>query len=502
MGSATVSTVKPRGLTLVTTVLDDGSWESWDGPPVEPGHLDDDYAADLAKARERSGADESVISGRGTISGRPVAVIAGEFDFLAGSIGHAASSRLVDAVRRATREGLPLFAAPASGGTRMQEGTPAFVGMVKVAAAVTQHKAAGLPYIVYLRHPTTGGVLASWASLGHFTAAEPGALVGFLGPRVYQALYGATFPEEVQTSENMFRHGLVDAILPVEELSEVASMVLDVLMAPRDHRAAPAAPPLEKLSPGRAWESIQRSRRPGRPGVRDLLRNAADVVVPLSGTAEGEQDDTLLMCLARFGSTPCLVIGHDRKHQSATQALGPAGLRKARRGMRLAEELRLPLVSVIDTAGAELSRAAEEGGLAAEIARCLADLVMLEAPTVCVLIGEGTGGGALALMPADRVIAAENSWLSPLPPEGASAILFHDTTHAAEIADSQRVSARDLLELGIVDRVVAEPADPATEPVEFCLRLAEVLQHEVGTQMSLAPAVRLRARLARYDALG
>lgn len=93
---------------------------------------------------------------------------------------------------------------PTSGGTRMQEGTPAFLGMVKVAAAVTAHKQAGLPYIVYLRHPTTGGVFASWGSLGHFTAAEPAALVGFLGPRVYEALYDRSFPEGVQTSENLF----------------------------------------------------------------------------------------------------------------------------------------------------------------------------------------------------------------------------------------------------------------------------------------------------------
>ena len=114
--------------------------------------------------------------------------------FLAGSIGVAAGERLVRAVERATAERLPLLAAPASGGTRMQEGTVAFLQMVKVAAAITDHKAAGLPYLVYLRHPTTGGVLASWGSLGHVTAAEPGALIGFLGPRVHEALYGEEFP--------------------------------------------------------------------------------------------------------------------------------------------------------------------------------------------------------------------------------------------------------------------------------------------------------------------
>ena len=96
--------------------------------------------------------------------------------------------------------------------------------------------------------------------------------------------------------------------------------------------------------------------------------------------------------------------------------------------MHLAEELGLPLVTVIDTRGAALSAAAENGGLAGEIARCLADLVSLKAPALCLMLGEGSGGGALALLPADRVVAAQHAWLSPLPPEGASAIVHRDST--------------------------------------------------------------------------
>ena len=148
--------------------------------------------------------DEAVLTGTGHLRSRQVAVIVSEFGFLAGSIGVAAGERLVRAVERATRERLPLVAAPASGGTRLQEGTVAFLQMVKVAAAIADHRSAGLPYLVYLRHPTTGGVLASWGSLGHVTAAEPGALIGFLGPRVYEALHGQPFPPGVQVAENLY----------------------------------------------------------------------------------------------------------------------------------------------------------------------------------------------------------------------------------------------------------------------------------------------------------
>ncbi|MEV1177732.1 acetyl-CoA carboxylase carboxyltransferase subunit beta, partial [Nonomuraea sp. NPDC049784] len=203
-------------LELVRLVLDDGSFRSWDeplGPTRDP---------DVAAARQRTGLDEAVITGEGLLRGRRVAVVACEFGFLAGSIGVAAAERMVTAVERATRERLPLLAAPASGGTRMQEGTVAFLQMVKISAAVTQHKSVGLPYLVYLRNPTFGGVLASWGSLGHVTAAEPGAMIGFLGPRVYEALYGEVFPEGVQVAENLYRHGLVDAVLPPEELAGIA----------------------------------------------------------------------------------------------------------------------------------------------------------------------------------------------------------------------------------------------------------------------------------------
>ncbi|MGO3279045.1 MAG: carboxyl transferase domain-containing protein, partial [Brevibacterium aurantiacum] len=202
---------------LVDIVVDDGSFVSWDTTPITPaGGISDEYAAELAAAKEKSGVDEAIITGEGRIEGRRVAIVAGEFRFLAGSIGVAAAQRLVDAIERATLEGLPLLAGPASGGTRMQEGTIAFLSMVKITNAVMAHRRAALPYLVYLRHPTTGGVFASWGSMGHVTVAEAGSLIGFLGPRVYEAIYGEKFPENVQTGENLHKHGIIDAVISPE----------------------------------------------------------------------------------------------------------------------------------------------------------------------------------------------------------------------------------------------------------------------------------------------
>lgn len=497
---------------LIDLVLDDDSWQSWDEAP-DHSAATGAYADQLAAAAEKSGVDESVITGEGTLHGRRVAVLASEFAFLAGSLGTASSERLVRSIRRATAAGLPLLGAPVSGGTRMQEGTVAFVQMVRIAEAIAAHKAAGLPYFVYLRHPTTGGVMASWGSLGHITVAEPGALLGFLGPRVYEALYGEPFPEGVQTAENLFARGIVDAVVPPEQISDIVHRALEII----DRRgpdgtagagedapvARPTSPELD-ADPAAdidAWESVTRSRRPDRPGVRRLLKYAATDVVPLNGTGQGESDPGLLIALVRFGDSPCVFLGQDRRGQTPDHPMGPGALREARRGMRLASELGLPLVTAIDTQGAALSADAENGGLAGEIARCLAELVTLDAPTLCLMLGEGTGGGALALLPADRVVAAEHAWLSPLPPEGASAIVHRTTEHAPEMARAQHVRAQDLHARGTVDRIVAERPDAADEAEAFCRRVGAVLEQELAALIARGPGAP-DVRAARYGGIG
>jgi len=508
---------------LLATVLDAGSFASWDEPPMALPH-DADYRATLEAAQLRAGVDEAVLTGRGRITGRAVAVVVSEFNFLAGSIGVAASERIVRAVERATEERLPLLAATASGGTRMQEGALAFLRMTSITAAIGVHKAAGLPYLVYLRHPTTGGVFASWGSLGHLTVAEPGALIGFLGPKVHAALYGTPFPDGVQVAESLHAHGLVDAVLPPHQLAAVTSRVLAALDPPTpltdtaalpDTAAAPAAAAPAAAVPAAAapaavgpvapepsaWDSISATRRPDRPGVPTLLRIATADVIPLAGSGEGERGVGLILAIVRFGAASCVLLGQDRRAQRRN-ALGPGELRTARRGMRLAAEFGLPLVTVIDTPGAALSVEAEQGGLAGEIARCLADLVALAVPTVSVLLGQGAGGAALALLPADRVLAARHAWLAPLPPEGAAAILYRDPLRAAEVAAAQGVRAGDLYRAGAVDHIVPELPDAADEPEEFCRRVGATVESEVLALRRLPPTNRLARRAARLRGLG
>ena len=496
---------------LLAALLDAGTYRSWDRAPadVRPGP---GYVAELARARAATGLDESVCTGEGLLGGRRVAVTVSEFGFLGGSIGVAAAERLTLAVERATAERLPLIAAPASGGTRMQEGTLAFLQMVTITAAVAAHQAAGLPYLVYLRHPTTGGVFASWASVGHLTVAEPGALIGFLGPRVYEALTGTPIPDGVQTAENLLAHGLVDAVVPPGELAGYLTRVLTSIAPP----SAPAVAPLPTPSPApgsapvppprgtasapgtewrgtpvgdarpSGWESVLITRRPDRPGAADLIRAAATDVVRL-------REDGLILALARIGGRPCVLAGQDRN----ALPHGAEMLRTAQRGMRLAAGLGLPLVTVIDTPGGELSPAAEEEGIAREIARCLLTLITLPAPTVAVLLGQGTGGAALALLPANRVLAAQHAWLSPLAPEGASVIVYQDIAHAPELADRQGIRSADLAAAGIVDHIVAEAS------ADQLLRdLGRLLRTELDSLTASDDFSRLDRRQRKYRHLG
>ena len=498
---------------LIERVLDPVSWESWDRPlPVAPA--DAEYAAALVRARRNTGLDEAVLTGSGTIGGHRVAVIATEFEFLAGSVGVAAGRRIIAAVERATVERLPVVASPASGGTRLQEGTPAFVQMIGIASALAAHRAAGLAYLVYLRDPTTGGVLASWGSLGHVTAAEPGALIGLLGPRVQRALYGEALPAGVQSAENLYAHGLIDAVVPPHELREVAIRTLNVVSAPLSVRpqsavapdagSTPAIPPAHRSAPSPAgdvrqtWDSVMRTRRPDRPGVRSLLKTAASDVTLLSGTGAGERDDALLLALARFGAMPCVVLGQDRQSQTADHTLGPEGLHEAIRGMRLSRELGLPLVTVVDTPGAAPSRRSEEGGLAHGIAWCLAELSALTPPTVCLLLGQGGGGTALALLQADRILCAQHAWLAPLPPEGASEVLHRTTERADEVAHAQGVGSDALLRAGVVDDVIPEHPDADDEPEAFMRRVGVALEAAISDLLAGGTEQRLAARAARY----
>ncbi|MEV6978248.1 carboxyl transferase domain-containing protein [Kitasatospora sp. NPDC093806] len=483
---------------LIGLLVDPGSYRGWDEPST-PTTTDAEYRGALTRARERTGVDEAVLTGAARIGGQAVALVASEFGFLGGSIGVATAERITQAVERATAERLPLVALPVSGGTRMQEGSAAFLCMLRITAAVQAHRAAGLPYLSYLRNPTMGGVFASWGTLGQLVFAEPGARLGFLGPRVYEELRGVELPADVQRAETLAERGLVDAVVAPEELREVLRRSLSVLT--RVPLPAVVPPPVPASSPRPdAWDAVLRTRRPDRPGTRELLRRTTEELVLLD--APGGRGGALVRALAVLNGQPAVVVGQQRQAGDVERPFTAADLRAVRRTARLAEQLRLPLVTVVDTAGAELSVQAELDGIAIEIAHCLTTLLALRTPVLAVLLGQGSGGGALALLPADHVLAASNAWLAPLPPEGASAIVHRDGAHAPDLARSQGITAHDLAAVGLVDQVIPELPDAADEPAAFCTRLGDAIGTTLATLTATPTPSLLHARATRHRRLG
>ncbi|WP_239372348.1 carboxyl transferase domain-containing protein [Frankia sp. Cj5] len=507
----------PNLAELLDLLLDAGSWSCWDTAPARPA-IGAAYRRDLSRAAERSGADESIRTGAGRVAGHRVAIVASEYGFLGGSVGVVAAERATAAIERATAEERILLALPASGGTRMQEGTPAFLRMLTISGAIAEHRAASLPYLVYLRHPTTGGVLASWASLGHVTFAEPGALVGFLGPRVVEALTGTTFAAGTQSPRELRRAGALDALVAPADLREAVRRVLTVVTADRGLatvRGGVGKPPARVAAAAARdpWASVLATRAPDRPGLREFLAASTSDLTSLGASELGHGPDVpgtpIVTALALLRGAPCVVIGQDRTAQRH-RPIGVRDLHAARQAVQRAADLRLPVVTVIDTPGAELSPEAERDGLATTIAHCLAALMSAPVPTVSVLLGQGTGGAALALLPTDVAVAAEDAWLAPLPPEGASVIMHRTVDRAAGLAREMFITADDLRRLGIVDLILPGPdapggADLGTRiSVDVRGRMTDIADGAVELLRTVGgqhPATRLAARRERYRRL-
>ncbi len=462
----------------LTPLPDVGPDPAPDDPLAYPG-----YAERLARARTESEGDESVAVGIATLGGEEIVVALGRFDFLGGSMGQVHGERVVQAMAAAVRLGLPFLAVTSSGGARLQEGMVALRQLPRTAEGVRRLRAAGLPVLTHVRHPTTGGVYASYGSLADVSVADAGAVVGFAGPRVVEAITGEPVGDDSHTAEAAFTAGLVDAVVEPDDADALLARWVRLVHPARRGGALPAAAHVdEPVVEHDAWDAVERARRPDRPSARDLLADVFDEHLEMRGDRAGEDDPAAVTAVARLGQRQVVVVGMDRRGRADAPGRQPgrltaAGYRKLRRALTLAGRWHLPVVAMIDTPGADPSPSSERAGLAAAIAETFIAMLSVETPTVAVVTGEGGSGGALAIGCADRLLMQDDAVFEVIAPEGAGAILHRDATRAEEVAPRLRPTAADVRRQGIADRVLPGPTtfDPNTAVTALRAELAATL---------------------------
>ncbi|MCL2332346.1 MAG: acetyl-CoA carboxylase carboxyl transferase subunit beta [Actinomycetia bacterium] len=460
-----------------------------------------DYDEKLAKARQNSGETEAVITGTAQLAGTPVGIFAMDPRFMMGSMGRVVGEKITRLFEQATAGQMPVIGYCTSGGARMQEGILSLLQMAKVSAAVARHSAAGGLYVALLCDPTTGGVSASFAMEGDVILAEPGALIGFAGPRVVEQTTGEKLPKGFQTAEYLLAHGFVDdvvarlqqrdylaCLLRLHQVSSVSGDLVGTTEAVSEPvlggrsvdllkqigaetglRGGSSLPltysqpdPATTASFYSPYEIVQRSRDNRRPSARVLINELLNDFVELHGDRNYGDDPALVAGLATLAGRPVTVLAIDKGAEVCERVncnfggAHPEGYRKAIRLMKQAEKFGRPVVTLIDTAGAFCGIGAEERGQASAIAQSILTMAELRTPTIALIVGQGGSGGALALAAADRVWMAETASYSVISPEGCASILFKDAGRAREAAECLKLTAIDLQGLGVVDGIISE----------------------------------------------
>lgn len=234
-------------------LFDNGAYEVIENPKVvlDPLKFRDEkrYIDRIKDYRAKTGTDDAITNARGTIEGLPIIAIVQDFAFMGGSLGMAAGETIIKGFETAIAERRPLVLFSASGGARMQEGTLSLMQMPRTTVAVEMLKEAKLPYIVVLTNPTTGGVTASYSMLGDIHIAEPGAMIGFAGPRVIQQTIRETLPEGFQSAEYLQEHGMVDMVVSRLEMKTTLARLLKIMMKQEGTLHVPAKIPQEDVQP-------------------------------------------------------------------------------------------------------------------------------------------------------------------------------------------------------------------------------------------------------------
>ncbi len=459
----------------------------------------------LLSGQSRTGLTEATVTGRCKINGTEVMLIVLDFGFMGGSMGSVVGEKVALGLEAAAKHDLPAVALVSGGGARVQEGVLALMQMAKTVTAANRLRDKGRPFVVVLANPSTGQAYASFANLADVILAEPGALIGLSPLRTLREAFGKPLPSDAHTAEAHLSHGLLDGVVDREDLKETLSTFINVLSLLK--RNAPEfkdipEPSVQEVADPEAWEAVARSRHSGRPSSSVYIPEVLDNFIELHGDRVSSDDRSILGGIGYLAGEPVAVIGQERRTVGSGDRYHtfPDGLRKAQRIIETAGRFGLPLVTLIDTQGADPGLEAEEQGIGYTIAQTLSLMADVPVPTVSVIIGEGGSEAALALGMSDRVLMQQNAICSPVSLNHTLGGPSPSRTLDREAAEAMVLTAADCVDLGIADSVVPEPPDGAhsspQQAAEF-LRYAVMREFAQITRMSTSRLLRERHRKFR-----
>ena len=466
------------------------------------------YRKFLEQDQNRTGLTEAAVAGKCRIGDVETMLIVLDFGFMGGTMGSVVGEKVSMAFENASRRGIPAVAVVSGGGVRIQEGVLSLMQMAKTVTAANRLRDGEVPFIVALANPSTGQAYASFANLADVILAEPGSLIGLSPLRPLREVSKTPLPLDAHTAEAHVGHGLLDNVVDRENLQPRIASILQILTAQKhaksNHKNLLKSEP-EECDEVEPWEAMTAARNSERPQASSYFRSILDPFIELRGDRLNSDDRSVVTGIGFMDGLAVAVIGQQRRtlDEGERYHVFPDGLRKAQRLIDLASRFKLPLVTLIDTQGADPGLEAEEQGIGNAIARTLSSMLTVPTPMVSVVIGEGGSEGALALGLSDRILMQQFAIYSPISVNHTLGAAHHDHMLDREAAEALMLTAHDCLELGIADEVVPEPDGGShVDPHEASAVLQTAILTNIFQLSKMSEGKLLKSRYKKFRRMG
>jgi len=466
------------------------------------------YRKFLEQDQNRTGLTEAAVAGKCRIGDVETMLIVLDFGFMGGTMGSVVGEKVSMAFENAARRGIPAVAVVSGGGVRIQEGVLSLMQMAKTVTAANRLRDGEVPFIVVLANPSTGQAYASFANLADVILAEPGSLIGLSPLRTLREVSKTPLPLDAHTAEAHVGHGLLDNVVDRENLQPRIASILQILTAQKhaksNHKNLLKSEP-EECDEVEPWEAMTAARNSERPQASSYFRSILDPFIELRGDRLNSDDRSVVTGIGFMDGLAVAVIGQQRRtlDEGERYHVFPDGLRKAQRLIDLASRFKLPLVTLIDTQGADPGLEAEEQGIGNAIARTLSSMLTVPTPMVSVVIGEGGSEGALALGLSDRILMQQFAIYSPISVNHTLGAAHHDHMLDREAAEALMLTAHDCLELGIADEVVPEPDGGShVDPHEASAVLQTAILTNIFQLSKMSEGKLLKKRYKKFRRMG